>query len=86
MDTTRVSESEFQRSIGALTDKALREPVTITREGRDDVVVVSAEEYARLKRRDRQVFLTGELPEEWVEAVRNAKVPDEFAHLDAELK
>jgi hypothetical protein len=22
----------------------------------------------------------------WVDAVRNAKVPDEYAHLDAELK
>jgi hypothetical protein len=29
--------------------------------------VLSAEEYARLKRRDRRVGLTGELPEEWVE-------------------
>ena len=38
------------------------------------------------KRRDRSVGLTTELPEEWVEAVRKAKVPDEFAHLDAELK
>jgi hypothetical protein len=27
-----------------------------------------------------------ELPEEWVEAVRSAKVPEEFAHLDSELK
>jgi hypothetical protein len=24
--------------------------------------------------------------QEWVDAVRNAKVPDEYAHLDAELK
>ena len=86
MDTIRVSESEFQHAVTALTDKARQEPVTITRGGRDHVVMVSAEEYARLKRRDRQVFLAGELPEEWVEAVRTAKVPDEFAHLDAELK
>ena len=51
-------------------------------DGHDEFVVLSAEEYARLKRRDRRVGL----PEEWVEAVRNAKVPDEFAALDAELK
>jgi hypothetical protein len=49
-------------------------------------VVLSAEEYARRKRRDRRVGLTEELPEEWVEAVRNGKVPDEFAVLDAELR
>jgi hypothetical protein len=48
--------------------------------------MMSAEEWARLKRRDRRAGLATELPEEWVEAVRNAKVPDEFADLDAELK
>jgi PHD/YefM family antitoxin component YafN of YafNO toxin-antitoxin module len=85
MDTFRVSEHEFQRAVEALTDKAAQEPVTITRDGRDHVVMLAAEEYARLKRRDRRVFLSGELPEEWVEAVREAKVPDEFAHLDSDL-
>ena len=47
---------------------------------------MAAEEWERLKRRDRRVGLTTELPEEWVEAVRNAKAPDEFAHLDDELR
>jgi hypothetical protein len=50
------------------------------------LVVLSAEEYARLKRRDCCVGLTEDLPDEWIEAVRSAKVPDEFAGLDAELK
>jgi len=86
MDTTRVTESEFERAVGALTEQARREPVTITKNGRDHVVVVSAEEFARLKRRDRHVGLTAELPEEWVDAVRRAKVPDEFAHLNSELE
>jgi hypothetical protein len=35
---------------------------------------------------DRLVGLTEDLPEEWIEAVRGAEVPDEFAALDAELK
>lgn len=86
MESIRVTAKEFQRAFGTLTDKAAEEPVTITKEGRDHLVVLSAEEYVRLKRRDRRVGLTSELPEEWVEAVRDAKVPDEFAHLDAELK
>jgi hypothetical protein len=47
---------------------------------------MSAEEWARLRRRDRNVGLTTELSDEWIEATRNAKVPAEFAHLDAELK
>jgi prevent-host-death family protein len=86
MQVTKVTASEFQQAFGQLSDRARREPVVITKHGRDSLVVMSAEEWARLKRRDRQAGLATELPEEWVEAVRNAKVPDEFVHLDAELK
>jgi prevent-host-death family protein len=66
--------------------QARREPVVITKHGRDSLVVISADEWERLKRRDRRVGLTSELPDEWVEAVREAKVSEEFAALDAELK
>jgi prevent-host-death family protein len=86
MQVTKVSASEFQSAFGALSDKARHEPVVITKHGRDSLVVMSTEEWQRLKRRDRQVGLTAELPEEWIEAVRSAKVPDEFAHFDAEMK
>lgn len=86
MPATRVTASEFQQAFGALSDKARHEPVVITKHGRNSLVVMAAEEWERLKRRDRRVGLTTELPEEWVEAVRRAEVPDEFAHLDAELK
>jgi prevent-host-death family protein len=79
MQITRVSASEFQQAFGALSDKARQEPVVITKHGRDSLVVMSADEWRRLKRRDRRVGLTTELPDEWVEAVRNAKVPQEFA-------
>jgi prevent-host-death family protein len=85
MQITRVSASEFQQAFGALSDKARQEPVVITKHGRDSLVVMSADEWRRLKRRDRRVGLTTELPDEWVEAVRNAKVPQEFAPLDADL-
>ncbi len=78
MNVTKVSASEFQQAFGALSDKARHEPVIITKHGRDSLVIMSAEEWERLKRPGRRVGLTAELPEEWVEAVRNAKVPDEF--------
>ena len=86
MQATRVSASEFQQSFGALSDKARREPVVITKHGRDSLVVMAAEEWERLRRRDRRVGLAAELPEEWAEAAREAKVPDEFAALDGEMK
>jgi prevent-host-death family protein len=71
----RVTTSEFQRSFGKLSDHAFKEAVSITKEGRDHLVLVSADEYARLKRRDRKVGLAGDLSEEWLEAVRKAQVP-----------
>ncbi len=86
MRPTRVSATEFQAAVGALSDKARREPVIITKHGRDSLVVMSAEEWQRLKRRDRRVGLTAELPEEWIDAVRIAEVPDEYSALDIELK
>ncbi len=86
MPPTRVSATKFQAAFGALSDNARREPVIITKHGRDSLVVMSAEEWERLKRRDRRVGLTTELPEEWIDAVRSAEVPDEYSALDIELK
>lgn len=86
MQPKRVTASEFQHAFGALSDKARHEPVVITKHGRDSLVIMAAEEWERLRRLDRRVGLTADLPDNWAEAVRLAKVPDEFAHLDAEMK
>ena len=85
-DAVIVTSAEFHRNIGTYQDLALTKTVAITKNGRERTVLISAEEYARLKRRDRRVVLTGELSEEQIEAIRKAKVPDEFDHLDQELK
>jgi PHD/YefM family antitoxin component YafN of YafNO toxin-antitoxin module len=82
----KVSTAEFIKNYGALADHALKEPVTVTKNGRDRLVVLSAEEYARLKRRDRRVVRTGELSDEDIALIAKAEVPAEHAHLDEELK
>ena len=46
----RVSSAEFIRQYGALSDSALTEPVTITRNGRDRLVLMSAAEFERMRR------------------------------------
>ena len=58
----RVTTADFIKHYGSLADRALTEPVTITKNGRDRLVVLSAEEYARLKRRDRRVIAAGTPP------------------------
>jgi prevent-host-death family protein len=85
-DTVKVTAAEFHRNIGAYQDMALTKAVTITKNGRDRTVLISAEEYTRLKRRDRRVIAAGELSERHVAALRAAKVPDQYADLDRELQ
>lgn len=81
----RVSTAEFMKSYGTLADRALVEPVTITKNGRDRLVVISADEYARLKRRDRRVFQVGELTDDQIAALQAADMPTDLDHLDSEL-
>lgn len=81
----RVTTAEFIKNYGSLADKALAEPVTITKNGRDRLVLVSATEYDRLQRRDRRAIRAEELTEEEIARIAKAEVPAEHAHLDAEL-
>jgi prevent-host-death family protein len=85
-DAVTVSAAEFHRNVGVYQDIALTKPVTITKNGRERTVLLSAQEYARLKRRDRRVIAAGELSERQVDAIRNARVPDQYAELDKEIK
>jgi len=82
----RVTTADFIKNYGSLADTALSEPVTITKNGRDRLVVLSAAEYDRLKRRDRKVIKAGELTAEEMAHIAQAEVPAEYAHLDEELK
>ncbi len=86
MTDMKISSAEFQRQFGTLADKALTEPVTITRNGRDRLVLLSVEEYERLKRRDRRVVRLEDFSEEEMALIATAEVPAEYAHLDEELK
>lgn len=81
-----MTTADFIKHYGTLADRALSEPVTITKNGRDRLVVLSAEEYARLQRRDRRVIAAGELTEDEMARIAKAEVPAEYAHLDEELK
>jgi two-component system CheB/CheR fusion protein len=49
-----VSAAEFRRNIGTYQDRALTEPVFVTRNGRERIVLLSVEEYQRLEQRDHE--------------------------------
>jgi prevent-host-death family protein len=82
----RISTADFIKNFGTLADKALAEPVRITKHGRDRLVMLSAAEYDRLKRRDRRVVRAEDLTDDELDMIAQAEVPAEFAHLDAELE
>ncbi len=82
----RVSTADFIKNFGTLADQALSEPVRITKHGRDRLVVMSAAEYDRLKRRDRQVFLSEDLPDHVLELIAKVETSAEMAHLDDEVQ
>jgi prevent-host-death family protein len=81
-----VSAAEFQRNFGRYQDEALKQPLSITRNGRDRLVVLSVEEYERLKRRDRRVFRTEDLSPSELQAIAKSEMDPIHDHLDNELK
>ena len=66
--------------------KALSEAVTITRNGRDRLVLVSAEEYRRLRRRDRQAIKAEDISDELLALIEPSEMDPKFNYLDEELK
>jgi prevent-host-death family protein len=79
------TSADFQRKIGHYQDKALVEPVMVTRNGRERVVLISADEFKRLTRRDREVMGLEDFTKADLEAIRNAEPPPEAAMFDHEL-
>jgi prevent-host-death family protein len=82
----RVSSAEFIKNYGTLTDKALSEAVTITRNGRPRLVLMSAEEYDRLKRRDRRAVSIEDITEDDLKLIEASVMEAGHEDLDKELK
>jgi prevent-host-death family protein len=79
----RVSSAEFLKKYGALSDKALSEPVTITRNGRDRLVLMSAEAFERMSRYAPRARYIDELTEQELTMIDEARVSAEHDHLNA---
>ena len=82
----KISSVEFQKNFGRYQDAALTAPVTVTRNGRDRIVLVSVEEYQRLKRRDRQVMSILDFTDADIAAIKESKPIAEASQFDDELE
>jgi prevent-host-death family protein len=84
MPMITVSSMELQRNFGRYQDAALTEPVAVTRNGRDRLVLLSVDEYQRLKKRDRQVLPLEDFTEEDLRAILAVEPSSEAAAFDHE--
>jgi prevent-host-death family protein len=82
----KVTSAEFQKNIGRYQDIALTQPVAITRHGRERTVMISADEYHRLKRRDREVLGLDDYSQDDLDAIRAAEPPAWTSQYDHELE
>ncbi|MCA3415320.1 MAG: type II toxin-antitoxin system Phd/YefM family antitoxin [Roseomonas sp.] len=81
-----VTSVELQKHFGPVREKALKEPVTVTHHGRPSLVVLSLEEFNRLKSLDtRKHYYAWELPDDLgaeLEKAVPAPACTQFAHED----
>ena len=80
-----VPSALFQRKIGHYQDRALVEPIMVTSNGRERVVLLWADEFTRLKRLDCEVVRLEDFTETDLEAIRKAEPPAEATTFDHEV-
>lgn len=77
---------EFQRKFGEFQHQARREPVEITRHGRRELVLMSADHYDWLLAAARRTSRTADAASVVVEAVRRAEMDPEHTGLEEPMK
>ncbi len=82
-----ITTADLHKQFGRYRELALREPVSITHHGRESLVVMSADEFKRLKALDtRNAVYPWELPEDLKLALETAEPPAFTAQFDHEMK
>ena len=82
----KVGSLEFQRKFAEVQHQAQREPVEITRHGRREFVLMSAEHYDWLKAAAQRTHRTADAADVVIDVVERAEMGPEHAPLDELLK
>ncbi len=83
---SQTTSQEFQRKFGEFQHRAQREPVEITRHGRRQWVLMSADHYDWLMAAARRTARTADAAPVVLDAVRRAEMDPRHAVLDDLLK
>jgi prevent-host-death family protein len=83
---SKVTSGKFTRDFGRYRVMAHREPVVITNHGRDDVVLIGAEDYARLRRYEQKALHVSQLPQGVIDELGTVAIPEEASKFDNEYQ
>jgi prevent-host-death family protein len=82
----KVTSGDFTREFGRYRALAQREPVVVTHHGRDDVVLIAADDYARLRRYEQKAFHVTQLPHGVVDGLGKVSIPEAAAKFNDEYQ
>ena len=82
----KITSGEFQKEFGRYRTEAHKGAVIITNHGRDDLALISADEYKRLRQLDQKAFYAHELPGEVIDEFGTVAIPEEARKYDGEIQ
>lgn len=80
------NSSDVAKQFGAISHLVQTEPVCVRSYGRPQMVMLSPAEYERLRRQDRRVYSTAQLPTSLRAAIAAAKPSAKAARFNHEAK
>lgn len=86
MTGLHVTAGDFNRKPGYYQDQTKNGPVVISRNGREQAVLINVEEYQKLLQSYRETMLMSELPIEYAHLLANSKMDAKHDHLNTELE
>jgi antitoxin StbD len=72
--------SEVQKNFGSFHDRAIREPVRVTKYGRESVYIISAETFHALKQGQRDAVAAADLSDQEAALIAAAEIPAEHRY------
>ena len=80
-----VSGAEFTKRFGKYRTMAHKQPVSVTSYGKEDLVVIDAEEFKRLKARDQEAIFAWDLKARDIDALSKNDIPEAAKQFDNEM-
>ena len=81
----RVTSGELQKEFGRYRTIAHKEALIVTNHGREDLVLLSADEYQRLRMLEHRAFHISGLTDKELTELSNAKLPVEAKQYNIEM-